>query len=80
MLAISRDFDDIAILMIKNGADVNYRMKNGMTALFITKDPLFIKELVRNGADVNTRNLLGLTPLHNAKYYNYCFGSYTKWG
>ena len=56
-------------LLIENGADVNAKRNDGVTALMIASlhgDIDIIKFLIENGADVNTKSNHGYTALMGA--------------
>ena len=65
------DAEEIAKLLIDNGADVNFKdSKKGDTALFELRNPEVIQLLIDRGADVNYRNKLGETPIFRCYYAN----------
>ncbi|TGK08053.1 ankyrin repeat domain-containing protein [Leptospira semungkisensis] len=54
----------IAEFLIKNGADVNAKTRDGHTALMMAaynRNPEFVELLLRNGAKVNVRSIQGHT-------------------
>ena len=53
--------------MIRDGADVNARNKNGITPLHWAKGIAVVQALIQDGADVNARDSQGNTPLFYAK-------------
>jgi ankyrin repeat protein len=61
--------EDIAKLLIENGADVNTKEVKGWTALHFAIQsylPDLVKLLISKGADVNARTHYDNTPLHEA--------------
>ncbi|MEG4393940.1 ankyrin repeat domain-containing protein [Microcoleus sp. BROC3] len=71
-LAVDRGSQDIAELLIANGARVNARNANGQTPLYqaiaIGHNDIAAL-LIKNGADVNNRDMCNTTPLHKAAHY-----------
>lgn len=69
-MALEIPDEELVKLLIQNGADVNMKGQNGMTALHrvtLRKSPLCTKLLIDAGADVNVRqNDGGWTPLYHA--------------
>jgi len=63
---------DIALLLIKRGANVNAKSKNGSTPLHLASYYGFknlAEVLIQNGADVKIKtDDLGMTPLHSAAH------------
>ena len=55
--------------LIKNGADVNNKNKNGCTPLMRISIPSLLETLIKNGADVNAKNNGGITALMHAVGY-----------
>jgi len=72
MQAIQKRNPEIAKILVEHGADVNYKNKNGMTALHklstsVHKDQMFrdlFSLLMKSNANINAQNQLGYTPLH----------------
>ncbi|KAI1209023.1 uncharacterized protein F4807DRAFT_428541 [Annulohypoxylon truncatum] len=66
-IAINRDHEGMARLLIDHGADTNAKDKKGRTPLNSLsgseKSESFVKMLVDHDAEVNTRDYLGKTPL-----------------
>jgi hypothetical protein len=58
---------DVVEQLLKSGADVRARARNGNTALHATFDMGIADVLLRYGADINAKNTNGLTPLGNAR-------------
>ncbi|MEG5038185.1 MULTISPECIES: ankyrin repeat domain-containing protein [unclassified Microcoleus] len=71
-LAVDRGSQDIAELLIANGARVNARNENGQTPLYraiaIGHNEIAAL-LINNGTDVNNIDGSGTTPLHKAAHY-----------
>ncbi|MEG4068866.1 ankyrin repeat domain-containing protein [Microcoleus sp. Pol11C2] len=71
-LAVERGSQDIAELLIANGARVNVRNENGQTPLYraiaIGHNEIAAL-LINNGTDVNNIDGSGTTPLHKAAHY-----------
>ncbi|MEG5045844.1 ankyrin repeat domain-containing protein [Microcoleus sp. B4-C1] len=71
-LAVDRGSQDIAELLIANGAGVNVRNENGQTPLYraiaIGHNEIAAL-LINNGTDVNNIDGSGTTPLHKAAHY-----------
>jgi len=71
-LAVDRGSQDIAELLIANGARVNVRNANGQTPLYqaiaIGHNEMAAL-LINNGTDVNNIDGSGTTPLHKAAHY-----------
>ncbi|MEG4035399.1 ankyrin repeat domain-containing protein [Microcoleus sp. S36b_A4] len=71
-LAVDRGSQDIAELLIANGARVNVRNANGQTPLYraiaIGHNEIAAL-LINNGTDVNNIDGSGTTPLHKAAHY-----------
>ncbi|MEG4495174.1 ankyrin repeat domain-containing protein [Microcoleus sp. D3_18_C4] len=71
-LAVDRGSQDIAELLIANGARVNVRNENGQTPLYraiaIGHNEIAAL-LINNGTDVNNIDGYGTTPLHKAAHY-----------
>jgi len=71
-LAVDRGSQDIAELLIANGARVNVRNENGQTPLYraiaIGHNEIAAL-LINNGTDVNNIDGSGTTPLHKAAHY-----------
>lgn len=67
-LAVISCHDDIVLLLIKNGADVNAKKKNSETALMdaVQVCPAAARTLVENKADVNAKDKNGHTALMDA--------------
>lgn len=68
-LAVYNENSDIVKVLIKAGADVNLKMKNGHTALHTAAffgDTKSITFILRAKADVNAKSNDGTTPLHRA--------------
>ncbi|KAL1463598.1 hypothetical protein WDU94_015338 [Cyamophila willieti] len=60
--------------LLKKGHDVNEKLDNGRTALFIAIElnhTAMIALLIHKGADVNVKDDKGLTPLHIACYHRH---------
>ena len=60
-------------LLISKGANLNYRLPNGISPLSIAvvKDNLeIVKLLVENGAEINTHDGHGASPFQNAVFEN----------
>ena len=51
--------------MVRDGADVNARNKEGKTPLHLVADKALAQALIANGADINARDNNGCTPLHD---------------
>lgn len=63
----------LAKVLVKAGADLNYKDKNGHTALMYCvyyKNFKLLKFLIKAGADLNVTNNSGMTALLIAGYYN----------
>ena len=63
---------EVAELLIINGANINAKKENGLTALHLAamKEITEIaKLLIENSADVNVKDKRGYTPLHLAAYF-----------
>lgn len=58
---------DVVEQLLKSGADVRARARNGNTALHATFDTGIADVLLRYGAEINAKNGNGLTPLGNAR-------------
>jgi len=61
-------------VLLKNGADVNFKKNTGQTALYlaaINNNIASVKILLNNGADINLRDNKGLSPLMAAKIFIY---------
>ncbi|MBE9123192.1 ankyrin repeat domain-containing protein [Tychonema sp. LEGE 07199] len=71
-LAVDQGSQDIAELLIANGARVNVRNENGQTPLYraiaIGHNEIAAL-LINNGTDVNNIDGSGTTPLHKAAHY-----------
>ncbi|MEG4582512.1 ankyrin repeat domain-containing protein [Microcoleus sp. MON1_C5] len=71
-LAVDRGSQDLAELLIANGARVNVRNENGQTPLYraiaIGHNEIAAL-LINNGTDVNNIDGSGTTPLHKAAHY-----------
>ena len=71
--AVRLNQPDIALELLKHGADVNLTQTwDGSTALFLATSnglPEMIKLLIDHGADVTHRNHLGATAMHTTGYY-----------
>jgi len=64
---------ELSELLIKNGADVNFKDVYGITALHSaarTNHPDIIELLIKNKADVNIKNKSDETPLYYASEFN----------
>ena len=69
LLCVNAGSDELAKALIKHGADVNVRNKEGRNALHMIDDDNEIKIaklLIEKGADVNCPDSKGRTPLHHA--------------
>ena len=67
MKALIHKDTNVAIDMIDNGADVNYRNKLGETPLMaaaLNGNAMIVEMLLEQGADVNAADAQGNTPLH----------------
>lgn len=64
-LAATEDQIDIQTILVRAGANVNAKTKDGFTPLHMTSEPEFAELLLRNGADVNSLGKDGETPLHS---------------
>ena len=69
--AISAGHDDMALMLIKRGADVNFADNNRSTPLMWAacncRSIRLVKALVDAGADVNAKAKEGNTPLQSAE-------------
>ena len=68
-IAVYNENSELVKVLIKAGADVNIKMKNGYTALHIAAfygDKKSVSSLLRGKADVNAKGDDGITPLHRA--------------
>ena len=61
--AISMKLDNIVLLLIEHGADINQKDENGDTPLFKVNSVSIAKILIDHGADINEQNNKGVTPL-----------------
>ncbi|MDX5462100.1 MAG: ankyrin repeat domain-containing protein [Wolbachia endosymbiont of Tetragnatha montana] len=65
-MVVEDDREDVVELLLKNGANVNARDKNGMDSLCraaVKGHYEVVELLLKNGANVNARDKNGLTPL-----------------
>ena len=62
-----KDIESVKLL-IKNGADVNYRNNRGQTALMHSTNPEITKLLLDNNADINIVDNFGNTALSIAEF------------
>lgn len=60
---------EVLNILIKKGANVNIRDKNGWAPLHQTSNLEAAKLLIDNGADVNIKNNYGITPLHIREHF-----------
>ena len=71
--AKQRSISEKLALLIKFGAEINARDKDGVTSLHraagFNQNPEVITTLVKLGAEINARDKTGLTPLHAAAKY-----------
>ena len=70
--AVSSDDIEVADMLIKSGVDLNFRNRNGQTALIVAIGAR-MKEtaelLIESGADVTVKDSLGMTALQYAKLF-----------
>lgn len=71
-LAARENMAEVAVAILRHGADVNARDIRGNTALFWAllqnKDPLMVRYLLGNGADATALNDMGASVIHAAAY------------
>ena len=71
--AVMAKHDDIALMLIQKGADVNFKDNNHSTALMWAAQNCgsisLVKALLNAGADVNAKAKGGNTPLQSAKIF-----------
>jgi ankyrin repeat protein/Tfp pilus assembly protein PilF len=65
-MAAGHGMAEIAEVLISNGANVNAKMDNGFTPLFVAINVGVAKVLISAGADINAKNSVGSTPLFGA--------------
>ena len=58
---------NITLLLLQNGADINVRDSKGNTFLHKTSDPDVVKIAIKQGVDVDVKNNNNETPLHKTK-------------
>jgi len=65
-----KGYEKIIQFLISNGADVNYKSKDGKTPLMLAAGTSFetTKVLIENGADVNTKAEDGMTAFFHATF------------
>src|SRR3989339_762205 len=66
MFATEKNYPKIVNLLIDNGANINFRDKEGGTALLnaaLTQNFALVRLLIEKGADINQANKKGETPL-----------------
>jgi len=71
--SIDKGYNDIVIILLKNGFDVNKKYTDNKTALFIAvekKNTEVIRILLSFGADVNVRDINGHHLLNHAAIYD----------
>jgi len=69
LLAIERGQTEVAKVLVRNGADIDYKDRRGYCPLLAAlekKDVQTTKLLINEGAEVNTEYKKGITPLHLA--------------
>ena len=59
-------YDDMAVLLLANKANVNAKDEAGGTPLHWAKNTNVAAVLLQNHADVNARDNTGQTPLHGS--------------
>ena len=69
------DKQELAEWLLKGGANVHARSRNGMTPLHASSKRGITETLLESGADPNARTLFGSTPLHHAAYSCWDHGS-----
>jgi ankyrin repeat protein len=57
---------ELAAWLLKVGANIHARSRNGITPLHVSNDRGLTETLLESGADPNARTLFGSTPLHHA--------------
>ena len=69
MMAVNFGSVPMIKTLLAGGADVNFRIFNGYTALMVAAEryePVVARVLIAAGADVNAKNKFGETALHLA--------------
>ncbi len=75
--AVYNTWDDnieIISILLKYGADINAKDKNGTTPLCLATNVVVANLLIKYGADINFTNDYGWTPLHFAASKHYASG------